>query len=73
MPSSMLEQDAQALGSRDNAFPPSGISSPQHMQMRGFIFCSLSFVGIQYRLHSRFPKVQLVPRIENYASFFRPD
>ena len=56
MPSARLEQEAQTLGFRDSAFPPSGIGSPQHMQMSGLIFCSPSFVGIQCRLHSCFPK-----------------
>ena len=69
----MLEHDAQMSGFRDNKFPSSGIGSPQYVQMRGSIFCSLSFVGIPYRLHSRFPKVQLVPRNENYATISWPD
>jgi hypothetical protein len=37
-----LEQEAQMLGLKEHAFPLSAISSPQHLQIRGFILFSLS-------------------------------
>jgi hypothetical protein len=33
----MLEHEEQILGFRESAFPFSGIGSPQHLQIRGFI------------------------------------
>jgi hypothetical protein len=37
MPSHRLEHEAQMLGFLERAFPSPGISSPQHLQIRGFM------------------------------------